>query len=142
MNFCIRTISKIGFLLVIFGFFMPWGSFSGFAALLGRVNGLELASLLMKYDNDLLGMLIYFWFASALIGIVIGILLMMKKEVPIIVDVAIMFICFFGSLFFLLETYQKPQVVIHSGAQLVFVGAAFAYIVQFISCIKEMDKLY
>jgi hypothetical protein len=57
----LRGLAKFGFLLVIFGFFMPISC---------NMNGFELASI-----NFLSGLLLYIMFFSAIFGVFIGILL-------------------------------------------------------------------
>ncbi|MDR0474884.1 MAG: hypothetical protein LBH43_14565 [Treponema sp.] len=130
----LRTIGKAGFLVVFFGFFMPWGRFSGLAALLGQMNGFDFASLLMNYGNSSLAMLIYLWFAAAIAGIVIGILLLIKKSIRVFIDWIPAILCFIGSIYLF---FVDPPGILLSGAYLVFIGSIVAIVVQIVSIIKK-----
>jgi hypothetical protein len=134
-----RIIAKFCLLLVIIGFFMPWGSVSTFGAnvwgppLVEQLNGLQSAdSLLAKGDNS--GILIYVWFIFALAGLLIGVLLLLKKNVPFFIDWLIAIACTVGPIVVLnLNSNVK------SGLYTTLIGAIVALIFQFVSAMKTKN---
>ena len=71
-----RLIGKAGLLLVVLGFFMPMAC---------RMNGLQLADNMISHnllDNNIVGIFMYALFVSALVGVFIGALLLMGKNIP------------------------------------------------------------
>jgi hypothetical protein len=72
LNF--RLIAKIGFLLVIFGFFMPIAC---------DQNGFQIADYLREDEGETFyALLMYLLVISALIGVIIGVLLCKRQFYP------------------------------------------------------------
>jgi len=80
MKLIVRSIGKFGFLLAVMGFFMP-------------VACDKNAFQLIEYVEAPAPVFIIGLFILALVGIIIGILLLMKKNVPIFVDWIIILAC-------------------------------------------------
>ena len=124
MNF--RTIGKIGFLLVIIGFFMP---------LACDMNGLQLADYMMEDDMVFDGLLFYLLLISAIAGLALAVLFLMKKNVPIIVDWIILLVCIVSGLIVYFKHLSELE--LQQGAYFIFVGWIVALIPQIISKIKK-----
>jgi len=126
MNF--RLISKIGLLLVVIGFFMPVAC--------GR-TGFQIAEFMMKNNNTIQGLLTYVLFFSAVIGVVIGALLLTGKAsigsnidlIVIVVCIASGLIVYFGSL--------KNNVQLNNGAYVILAGWIVALVSQVLSITKR-----
>jgi hypothetical protein len=120
-----RKIGKIGFLLVVFGFFMPMAC---------QMNGFQLAEIIIK-DTVLGGLFLYVLFISALAGVAIGALLLMKKNVPNFTDWIILLICIGSGLgvFFM----NINGLSLQSGAYVILIGWIVALVAQIISKIKK-----
>jgi len=126
MNF--RLIAKLGLILVVIGFFMPVACDS---------NGFQIADFFMKNDNVLQGILTYLIFISAVIGVIIGALLLTGKAsigsnidlIVIIVSIAAGLIVYFGSM--------KNNVKLQNGAYVIIVGWAVALVFQVLSIMKR-----
>jgi len=112
MNF--RAIGMFCLLLVIIGFFMPWVT---------QLNGFQTASLMVSQGHNS-GKLIYVWFVLALAGFLIGIPLLLKKNVPVFIDLLIVIICFYSSAAFLIF---NSGVKIQSGLHAVLIGTIAAF---------------
>jgi ribosomal protein L40E len=142
MKFNFRTIGKTGFLLVMIGFFMR---------IFNRLNGFQFAELFISHTtrgviNPTIGVIIvtllYLWFASALAGLVIGVI-SLKKKIPIVVDWVIILICIGAGLgvVFSLVFILKLKVRFLSGAYVILSGWIITVIAQIISMIrKESEK--
>jgi hypothetical protein len=123
LNF--RIIGKIGFLLVIFGFFMPIAC---------QMNGFQLAEIMIG-QNTLGGLLLYVLFISALAGVVIGALLLMKKNMPNFTDWIILLICIGSGLGVFLININGLS--LQSGAYVILIGWIVALVAQIISKTKK-----
>ncbi|MCL2765005.1 MAG: hypothetical protein FWD40_06965 [Treponema sp.] len=130
-----RAISKIGFLLVIIGCFMPMFSITLFFRPI-QMNGFEYASAAFELGSAIHGILMYLSFASAIIGLIIGILLLVKKGVPIIIDWAAIIVCF-GIIIFLSIDGVTGGATLQSGIYLIIFGLVIALIGQIISITKK-----
>ena len=118
LNF--RIIGKIGFLLVVIGFFMPMAC---------GMNGFELAENLAEYaDSGSYSMLLYALFISALAGIIIGALLLMKKNLPGAADWIPLLVCIVLSIYLL----TKNEFELQSGAYVIITGCVVALVGQII----------
>jgi hypothetical protein len=131
LNF--RVIGKVGFLLVTIGFFlkMYWGR-----------NGFQLAQTFSR-GQPVIGVFLYLLFASAIAGLVIG-LILLKKNIPIVVDWIILLTCIGTGLcvFFMLKNPRMfGRIQFQSGAYVLLAGWIVALIGQIISKIKKETVL-
>jgi len=120
-----RTFGKIGFLLVIIGFFMPIACDS---------NGFEIAKALNKGDETLSAILLYVLFAAAVVGVVIGILLLLKNKVKVYIDWVCLLACIGSGLYLYLPHLDdkfKPD--LQTGAYVILIGWIIALAAQIIS---------
>jgi len=129
-----RFVGSFGFLLVAIGFFMPWASPRGLAALLiNQLNGFHLASLALEgaeqLSETLVGVLLYACFIFAAIGLIIGVLSLAKITVPVLVDFAISLVCIVSFLHVLVVGIlpDMDNIVLHSGFYVVIVGLIVAF---------------
>jgi large-conductance mechanosensitive channel len=134
MNF--RTISKLCFLLVIIGFCMP---------LACDGNGFDIAS--SGYVDNSFSMLLYGIFISAIIGFLIGILLLLKKNIPIHIDWVILIVCLCCSLIPFFVCLKEYGNYYQSGVIFIIIGLTTSIIFQIISNINknisiEKDKAH
>jgi hypothetical protein len=123
-----RTISKFLFLLVFIGFFMP---------MCCDQNGFQLADSGMIRSEAIFA--IYAIFVSSIIGLIIGVLLLLKKPVPIIVDWIVTSFCFLCTViaFYIAGIKDGNIDYFQSGIYVVLVGAILAMIVQIVSAVKK-----
>ncbi len=125
MNF--RMIGKLGFLLVIIGFLMPIAC---------DMNGFELADALADMDSSHNAVLLYGIFISALVGLLVGALLMMKKNVPVIIDWLALLVCIVCGVAVYLGALNDNSIELQSGAYVIVIG----WVVALISQIKPFIK--
>ena len=124
----IRTIGKFCFLLIIIGFFMPMGC---------NQNGFQLADSGMM---DSLGVFaIYASFIVAIFGVIIGILLLLKKGVPVIIDWLFTLFCFvcIVATFYNIGYKQGYRGQFQSGVYMVLIGSILTLIFQIASAVKK-----
>jgi hypothetical protein len=120
-------MGKIGFLLVIFGFFQPISC---------QMNGFQLAKYMNAFGNPLLAVLVYLVFLSALVGCIIGVLLLMNQNIKLSYDWICFFICVgCGFIVFLLSLNSKES-KLQSGAYFIL----FGWIVAFIGQMKYINN--
>jgi hypothetical protein len=124
LNF--RLIGKIGLLLIIFGFFMPVAC---------DQNGFQIANYCMDEGETFYGLLMYLLFISALIGVIIGVLLLMKKDVKPQIDWAIIIVCIASGLIVYFKFLEDLE--LQYGAYFILVGWIIALLLQIISKIKK-----
>ena len=131
-----RVIGKGGFLLIVIGFLMPWVTARGFAALFGtQMNGFQLANFSFGAGHNIEGILLYLWFVFVLAGLIIGVLLLMKKNIPTFIDWLIASVCLGGSLYLVIEL--SSIYIIHSGPYVTIIGAVIFLVFQIVSVIKK-----
>jgi hypothetical protein len=119
LNF--RIIGKFGFLLVIFGFFQPISC---------QMNGFQLAKYMNVFGNPLISILIYFVLLSAIVGCIIGILLLMKKTIKISYDWICLLFCVGCGLFVFFISLNSEEVRLQSGAYFILIGWIITLIAQ------------
>jgi len=122
-----RLIGKIGFVLVIFGFFMPIAC---------DQNGFQLADYMIKGEATISGLLLYLLLLSAVGGAIIGVLLLMKKNVKQDVDWVVLIACITSGLI-VYFTQFKNEVELQYGAYVILTGWIIAFIAQIISSNKS-----
>jgi hypothetical protein len=116
----IRTIGKFGFLLAAIGFFMP-------------VACDRNAFQLIEYVEAPAPALIIGLFILEIVGILIGVLLIMKKKVPVAVD----WLIIIGSIIAGIVLLRKNNLKLQYGAYVIITGLSLVILLQIISLIKE-----
>jgi len=116
----LRTIGKFGFLLAFMGFFMPMAC---------DMNGFQLAHEFGGHYAALL----YGLFVSILFGLIIGALLLAKKNVPIIADWIAILGCFGTGI----ALYIVNEFDLQYGAYILGAGCIVALILQIVSATKK-----
>jgi hypothetical protein len=124
MRLSFRTIAKFCFLLVIIGFFMP---------ICCDQNGFELAN--SDAASSSLTMALYVLFVSAVAGLIIGVFLLMKKNIPIFVDWLIILVCVLCGLIPFFKNMEDYE--FQTGVYIILVGYTLILITQVISSIKK-----
>jgi len=110
MNF--RLIAKFGLLLVVIGFFMPVAC---------NRNGLEIAKFMVNNKHVFEGVLIYALLISAIIGVLIGALLLMNKRLAGGIDWIVVIVCIASGLIVYLGSLKNgPK--LQNGAYLILIG--------------------
>jgi chromate transport protein ChrA len=127
MNLSFRTIGKIGLLLVIIGFLMPVAC---------DMTGFELAGYMKDNGKAFEGLLFYLLFISAVIGLIIGVLLLMKKNIKPVIDWSVIAVCIASGLY-LYFTQFKKNVELQNGAYVILAGWIVSLAFQIISKIKK-----
>ena len=125
----LRTFGKIGFLLVVIGFFMPIACDS---------NGFEIAKALNKGDETLSAILLYVLFAAAVVGVLVGILLLLKNKVKVYIDWICLLACIGSGLALYLPRLDdrlKPDLQV--GAYIILVGWIIALAAQVFSKLNK-----
>jgi hypothetical protein len=120
-----RFFGKIGFLLVVIGFFMPIACDS---------NGFEIAKSLNKIDETVSAILLYVLFAAAAAGVLVGVLLLLKAKVKVYVDWVCLLACIGSGLYLYLPRLQdKFRPDLQTGAYIILVGWIIALAAQVVS---------
>ena len=124
-----RTFGKIGFLLVAIGFFMPIAC---------NNNGFEIAKALNKGDETVSAILLYVLFAAAVVGVLVGILLLLKNKIKVYVD----WVCLLASIGSGLALYlprldDKLKPDLQTGAYIILIGWVIALATQIISKLNK-----
>ena len=132
MNF--RFISKIGLLLVVIGFFMPVIRF--FISVAFNRNGLEIASFMVNNKHVIEGFLVYILLISAIIGVLIGALLLINKRLASGIDWLVIIVCIASGLIVYLGSLKQIQ-SLQTGAYLILTGWIIAFGGQLLSMLKR-----
>ena len=111
MRLNMRIVGKCGFLLAVMGFFMP-------------VACDKNAFQLIEYVDKTSGTLIIILFILAIIGCIIGVLLLMKKNVSIAVDWVIVL----ASIGIGIGLLSKNELELQYGAYVMITGFSIAFI--------------
>ena len=127
MKLSFRTIAKFGLLLVIIGFTMPIAC---------DQNGFQIADYMTDNDMTLEGVLLYLLFISAVIGVIIGVLLLMNKKINSTVDWLVIVVCIASGLYVYLTQF-KDGPDLQNGAYMILAGWIVALVFQVISNIKK-----
>jgi len=116
MTLSFRVIAKLCFLMVIIGFCMPMAC---------DANGFQIAS--GDVASKELSMALYALFISAIIGFVIGVLLLSKTRIPVILDWLVIIVCvlcgsipFFKNLDNYGDAYQSGIYIINGSTWIKF----------------------
>jgi hypothetical protein len=116
----IRSIGKFGFLLAIIGFFMP-------------VACDKNAFQLIEYVDSSAATLIIVMFVLACIGLLIGVILLVGKNIPIFIDWIILLGCIGVGIGLL----SKNDLELQYGAYVIGSGFGVVLLAQIISIIKK-----
>lgn len=116
----IRTIGKFGFLLAAIGFFMP-------------VACDKNAFQLIEYVDAPSPALIIGLFILAVVGILIGALLLMKKNVPIAVD----WVIIIASIIIGIVLLSQNELDLQYGAYVIITGFSLVLLLQIVSAVKK-----
>jgi hypothetical protein len=118
-----RILGKLGYIFVVIGFCMPIAC---------DMNGFRLSGYMFDHSKAIFGLLTIIVFVSAIIGIIIGMLLLTNKTINTRIDwittvacIASGFIVYLGCL--------KDDVELQSGAYVILVGWIIALIGQIMS---------
>jgi len=122
-----RFISKIGLLLVVIGFFMPVAC---------NRNGLEIANFMVNNKHVIEGFLVYILLISAIIGVLIGALLLINKGLSSSVDWLVIIVCIASGLIVYLGSLKQIQ-SLQTGAYLILIGWIVAFGGQLLSRLKR-----
>jgi len=124
-----RTLSKVGFLLVVIGFFMPIAC---------DQNGFEIAKFLNKGNDTLSMILMYVLFAAAVAGVLVGVLLLLKNKVKVSVDWLCLLLSIGSGLYLYFFKFESPDLSrLQTGACVILVGWVIALAAQIISHLNK-----
>jgi len=126
MSVNFRVIGKFCFLLVIIGFLMPMAC---------NANGFQIANSDMASSG--LKLALYGLFISAIVGLIIGIVLLMKKNVPIFIDWIIILVCMCCGLIPFFINVKNYGRLYQSGIYMIVIGLIAALVFQIISAVKQ-----
>jgi hypothetical protein len=119
LNF--RIIGKTGLLLVILGFFMPISC---------QMNGFGLAEYMDAFGNSVSAVLLYILFFSALAGCIIGILLLMGKNIKSSYDWICLLTCIGSGFIVFIISLGDMESELQSGAYFILLGWIIALAAQ------------
>lgn len=125
MKISFRIIAKFALLLVVFGFFMPIAC---------DMNGFQLAEFMTDNDKTFEGLLLYLLFISAVAGVAVGVLLLLKKSININVDWIIIAVCIASGL--IVYFTQFKDIELQNGAFVILAGWIIALAAQIYSKVK------
>jgi len=125
----LSVVRTIGFLLVVIGFFMPVTN-----VIFGRgPTGFSIASGLMDSNRVLMGLLMYAVFATAVIGLVIGTLMMMSRRTKISPNLiwVVLVVCIASGLIVYFSSLGSPALL--TGGILILIGWIVALVGQLLA---------
>ena len=122
-----RIIAKLVLALVIFGFCMPVAC---------DMTGLQIANFYMENDGVLNGLLMYVSFISAIAGVAIGGMLLIKKRVDPKVDWTVIIVCVVSGLIVYFGSLNESSIKLQTGAYVILAGWIAAVAAQIYSKIK------
>ena len=105
-----------------------------------NMNGPQIADYMIGKGMVFNAILIYILLISAIAGLVIAALFLMKKNIPVIADWIILLVCIISGLI----VYHNSSIFtsLRSGAYFIIVGWIIVLISQTISAIKKESKNY
>ena len=125
MKHTFRVIAKFGFILILMGFLMPLGC---------DMNGFEWAD--SSYASSGLSFGLYGLFITAIIGIIFGFIILIKKKLPVIIDWLILVtISFFVWIPFFSNVDNADS--FQTGVYVILTGYAVATILQICSAVQK-----
>ena len=132
-----RTFGKIGFLLVVIGFFLPISSVGIGKLQLSGNNGFDLAKALNRGDDTLLAILVYVVFAAAIAGVLVGALLFLKNKIKVYVDWVCLLACIGSGLIVYLPKLDDNITKLQTGGYIILIGWVIALAAQIISRVNK-----
>jgi len=127
----LSTVRTIGFALVLIGFFMPItrGHSSGFRLIETLMGGRALG----VGENTFMGLLTIAVLVTAVIGVVIGVLMIMSRRtrIPVGTGWAVMLVCIVSGLIVFFFGLNSPA--IQTGGILILIGWIAALVGQVLS---------
>jgi len=132
-----RIFGKIGFLLVVIGFFMPISSIGVGSVQASGGNGFDFAKVLNRGDDTLLAILVYVVFAAAVAGLFVGVLLFLKNKIKVSVDWICVLACIGSGLIVYLPRLDDKLTKLQTGAYLILVGWIIVLAAQIISHVNK-----
>jgi tetrahydromethanopterin S-methyltransferase subunit C len=96
-------------------------------------NGFQIAH--SDYVKPELSMALYGLFISAIIGLVIGVLLLIKKNIPVVIDWLVVLVCMCCGLIPFFMNVRQYQ--FQSGMYMILTGYALIFIAQIVSLIRK-----
>jgi len=129
MKISFRFIAKIGLLLVVVGFFMPIACNS---------NGFELAQSMNKLDKTVSMIFLYVVFCAAVLGCIIGLLLIVRRKIKTHYDWICVLASIGGGLVVYFSELDRIRVKdLQTGAFVILAGWIIALLAQFLSLRKK-----
>jgi len=124
-----RAIAKFGLVLVIIGFFMPIAC---------NNDGFELAEKMMKLkDGKVNGILVYVMFISAIVGVLLGVMMLIGKGLGANIDWIVIITCIASGLIVYLSTaLSDNNVKLQNGAYFILAGWIVSLGLQIFSTMK------
>ena len=118
-----KIVGKIGFLLVVIGFFMPVAC---------DQSGFEIAKhFIGDEDSVVIGILMYLVFISAILGVITGVLLLQNMEVSSGFEWFCLLVCIVsGLIVYFTQLEGGPE--LQSGAYMIITGWIVAFIGQLV----------
>ena len=127
-----RTFGKIGFLLMVIGFFMPVMS-KGIEG-----SGLEIAKYLNKFDKTaIFAILVYVALAAAAVGGCVGVLLLLKNKIKVYVDWICLLACIGSGLIVYFKLVDLIKPTLQTGGYIILIGWVIALATQIISKLNK-----
>jgi len=124
-----RLIAKCAFILVVIGFFCPVAC---------GANGFQLANASFSGGNAFNGLLFWLLFLSAGAGVAIGVMLYLKKSVPILYDWVVLGVCG-GSAFILFLSNTNALSYLQIGGILIILGVIAAVALELYSKLVKKE---
>ena len=124
LNF--RIIGKVSLLLVIIGFFMPIAC---------DQNGFQIADYMVNNNSVFEGILMYILFISAVAGVILGALQLVKKPVSVTADWVVIIVCIASGL--IVYFSKMKDIDLQNGAYVILVGWIAALALQIMSKLKN-----
>jgi membrane associated rhomboid family serine protease len=129
MKISFRFIAKIGLLLVVVGFFMPIAC---------NNNGFELAQSMNKLDKTVSMIFLYVVFCAAVLGCIIGLLLIVRRKIKAHYDWICVLASIGGGLVVYFSELDRIRVKdLQTGAFVILAGWIIALLAQFLSLRKK-----
>lgn len=125
----LRLYSKFGMLLVVIGFFMPVAC---------DKSGFQIAQFLIKQGKNnsgvvLCSILMYALIIAAILGVLIGVLLLANKKVSISYDWLTLLVSFGAGIVVYVRMFERVKDALQAGAWVMLVGWILAFVLLLLS---------
>jgi hypothetical protein len=131
-NMLFRIIGKLGYIFVIIGFCIPVAC---------DHNGFELANRMFDSHQAVFGLLMIAVFISAIVGIILGILLLIIRNIKTIIDWITFAVCVASGLIVYFKCLADDGVKLQSGAYMILIGWIIALVGQIISSPRVLRSI-